>query len=305
MAGLYNHAGLKISNTKLQLVEIFSDPSQVRLENLNEVVFAEQIDFKNDKAVKILAQLQSAFDEIRINKPLKSSMLSFALSLELFYVVHLPFEKTLLRQDAEAEFKWEYSILFPFVNTDELIIQYQEVEKNNIFQHETALVYGIERKYLKLLKNFCEKNNLKLGYIDNVHLSAERALKTCSDFLERGLRLSVYLSKCSFSMILTLDDKLLYQKIFKPVKPAEAGKLVRNELNNLNLRKELIQGAYVSGDVPIESYIGELNFYSGMNFTIFNPFDKITPGPGIKNSPLFLQRYNTFSSAAGIAYRIS
>ncbi len=308
MNGLYTLAGLKISGSKLQLVEIFSDPSGVRLENLNEVVFAEPINFRADRTTKILAQLQSAYDEIRIRKPIKSGTLSFALPLDLFYIVQIPCDNTLLSQDMLAELKWEFSILYPFLDINEISIQYYEVEKNSFITNNTAVVYGLERKYIQILENFCKKNNVNLGFIDNAHLASERALKASNNFVKDGLRLSVYISRKRLSIIYLLDGKLIYQKVIETENSDDIGKLIRNEMasaKSIIVKREVIQAAYATGDLVVDNYISKMNFHTGLNFIVYNPFDKITPISNLKNSPLFLQRYNTFSSAAGIAYRVA
>ena len=165
MAGLFIHAGLNVSGTKLQLIEVLGSPDGVCLDNLNEVVFAEPIDYKSDNETKILGKLQTAFDEFRLKKPVRSRTLSFSLPLEMFYISQLPFDNTLLHRDNMEAFKWEFSVMYPFLIPEELILQYLEVEKNMIFTKNTALVYAIERKYLKMLEKFCEQNDLKLGYI--------------------------------------------------------------------------------------------------------------------------------------------
>jgi hypothetical protein len=43
----------------------------------------------------------------------------------------------------------------------------------------------------------------------------------------------------------------------------------------------------------------------GLDFILFNPFDKIRPIPDLYESKLYLEKYNSFASAAGIAFRIA
>jgi len=247
MAGLYVHAGLNLSSTKLQIVEVFGSPEGVRLDNLNEIVFANPIDFKSDNETKILTQLQAAFDEFRLKRPVKSKKLSFSLPLEMFYISQLPFDNTLLHRDIMEEFKWEFSVMYPFLNPEELILQYLEVEKNMIFTKNTALVYAIERKYLKILKIFCERNDLYLGYIDNVHLASERALALSDSFIKQGLRLSVYVSKKHLSIILSLDGKTISQKVHKLESQNDIRQIIEQEISptqSKNIMKGLVQAAY-------------------------------------------------------------
>ena len=308
MAELFIHAGLNVSGTKLQLVEVLGSPESVRLDNLNEVIFAEPIDYKSDSETKILARLQAAFDEFRFRKPVKSRTLSFSLPLEMFYISQLPFDNTLLHRDNMEEFKWEFSVMYPFLIPEELILQYLEVEKNMIFTKNTALVYAIERKYLKMLENFCEQNDLKLGYIDNAHLASERALSLSNSFIKQGLRLSIYVANKKLSIILSLDGKTISQKVHKLESQNDIQQFLENELSptqSKKIMKGLIQAAYITGENVTNALAKNLTEKTGIDFISFNPFDKLTTTPTILESILYSQQFNSFSSAAGIAYRIA
>jgi hypothetical protein len=308
MAGFFIHAGLNVSGTKLQLVEVLGSPDSVRLDNLNEVSFAEPVDFKSDNETKILTQFQTAFDEFRIGKPFKSKKLSFSLPLEIFYIAQLPFENALLHRDIMEEFKWEFSVMYPFLNPEELILQYLEVEKNMIFTKNTALVYAIERKYLKILNKFCLQNDLNLGYIDNAHLASERALALSNSIIKKGLRLSVYVSKKHLSIILSLEGKTISQKVHKLESQNDILQIIEQELSptqSKNILKGLVQAAYITGEISTSALANNLTEKTGITFNSFNPFDKLSTTPKILESPLYSQKFNSFSSAAGIAYRIA
>lgn len=308
MAELFIHAGLNVSGTKLQLVEVLGSPEGVRLDNLNEVFFAEPIDYKSDNETKILSRLQTAFDEFRFKKPVKSKTLSFSLPLEMFYISQLPFDNTLLHRDNMEEFKWEFSVMYPFLIPDELILQYLEVEKNMIFTKNTALVYAIERKYLKMLEKFCETNDLKLGYIDNAHLASERALALSNSFIKQGLRLSVYVADKKLSIILSLDGKTISQKVHNLGNQNNIRQIIEDDLSpslSKNIKKGLVQAAYITGESVTDLLVKNLTEKTGITFISFNPFDKLTTTPKILESTLYSQQFNSFSSAAGIAYRIA
>jgi len=308
MAELFIHAGLNVSGTKLQLVEVLGSPDGVRLDNLNEVVYAEPINYKSDNETKILTQLQAAFDEFRVRKPVKSRTLSFSLPLEMFYISQLPFDNTLLHRDNMEEFKWEFSVMYPFLNPEELILQYLEVEKNMIFTKNTAIVYAIERKYLKMLEKFCEQNDLKLGFIDNAHLASERALALSNSFIKQGLRLSIYVANKKLSIILSLDGKTISQKVHNLGNQNNIREIIEDELSptqSKNIMKGLIQAAYITGESVSDALAKQLTGETGITFVSFNPFDKLTTTPKILESTLYSQKYNSFSSAAGIAYRIA
>jgi Tfp pilus assembly PilM family ATPase len=69
--------------------------------------------------------------------------------------------------------------------------------------------------------------------------------------------------------------------------------------------KGLVQAAYITGESSMDDLAKILTEKTGINFISFNPFDKLTTTPKILESPLYSQNFNSFSSAAGIAYRIA
>jgi len=307
MGGSNVHAGINLSTSKLQVVEIFGSQEQIRLDNLNEAVFSQPLNFKSDRETIILSQIQAAYDEMRKNKPLQSDTLSFSLPLDLFYISQVPYDNTLLQRDLIEEFRWEYSIMFPFVKNDDLILQYLEVERNMIYTKNTAIVYGIERKYLKLLENFCNQNNLKLGFIDNVHLSSESALALSNSFVNVGLRLSLYVSESIMSIIFSLEGRPISQKVYSINSYDDIQQNILEEISlskSKNIIKGLIQACYITGEKLPDSVVQSLNEATGLNFIVFNPFDKLTATPHLQENPFYFQNYNSFSSATGIAYRI-
>ncbi len=308
MAGFYIHAGLNVSTSKLQLVEVLGSPDEVRLENIIEVSFQEPIDFKKDDETKILKKLQYSFDLIKLYKPLKSTTLSFSLPLDIFYVAQLHYDNTLLHQDLMEEFKWEFSVLYPFLNPDELILQYVEIDRNMVLTKHTALVYGIERKNLKIFQKFCTQNNMNLGHIDNAHLSSERALVLSDSFIGEGLRLSILVSKNYVSLILSLDGKTISQKLHKLDSFNDLRQIIEHELapsKSKIIMKGLIQAAYITGEGITEDLAKYLSSKIGIAFIIFNPFDKLTTTKRVSESEYFKEKFNSFSSAAGIAFRMA
>ena len=139
MTGFENHAGFTITDSKLQVVEVVYNGYQFILENVDEAYFNEQINFEKDKETKISALLQGAFNEIQIKKLLKSTSVSFTLPFDLFYIMQIPYDNTFLHQDLIEEFRWEFSVLYPHIKVDDLVIQYMEIDKNNIYEQNSAL----------------------------------------------------------------------------------------------------------------------------------------------------------------------
>jgi Tfp pilus assembly PilM family ATPase len=300
-----NHAGFTITSSKIQLVEINYRNSQYFLQNVDEVYFDEHLKLLQDKETKIITVLQSAFNEILIRNRVNSRAASFTLPPEIFYTVQLPFDNTLLHQDLIEEIKWELSILFPSVFINDLVIQHLEVEKNRIVNHDTILVSALKRKYLHWLKYFCEENNLKIKFIDNSHFASERAL-TSSQKLNTGIFLSIYLSNNYLSFIFSLDGKPFLFKAIPYSTASEIPQLILKETSpteTVNINRSLIDSVYITGEDISSSFVDTLSFSTGIELKLFNPFENINPDSKLFENSNFSQKSNSFSPAAGIAFR--
>jgi Tfp pilus assembly PilM family ATPase len=320
MAGFENHVGFTISGSKLQIVEIIYKDRQFILDKIDEAYFNEPINLETDKETKIDSMLQGAFNEILIKKPLKSSLASFALPFELFHIMQVPYDNTLLHQDLIEEFTWEFSVLYPYVSTKDLVLQYIEVEKNNLISQNTMIAIGIQRKYLQMIHNFCKANSLKLKFIDNMHSASERALAASYPSSARGLTMSIFITNKFLSLIYSLEGKPIYFKVIPLSDAGEIPSLLINETTPNQyfqvgewilpehfhkIDKNSIDNAFISGEEISETIINTLSNSLGIDLIYFNPFEKITPNSDLFTNKFYLEKNNCFSPAAGIAYRLA
>lgn len=308
MNSLENRAGFNISSSKLQVVEINFKSGQFQLENVDEAFFSESLNFEQDKETKIISVLQGAFDELLVRKPLKSNLISFTLPLDLFHIMQVPFDNTLLNQDLLEEFRWEYSVVYPFLPSNDLAIQYIEIDKNNLTEAGTAIVIALPRKYLQIINKFCEHNRLKIRFVDNVHIAGDRALFVNNLQIDKGLVLSVYFSDNILSVIFSYDSKPVY---FKTIPLNDAGEIIpllQNEINSnsyIKINRNFIENAFITGENISPSLVKSLAAAIGINFRQYNPFEKIKPDASLYKNKLYSERFNSFASAAGIALRLA
>ena len=308
MSGFENQAGFTISGSKLQVVEISRHQNQFFLDNVDEAYFNEPLNFEKDKETRISALLQSAFNELIIRKQIKSKSVSFTFPFELFCFAQLPYDNTLLHQDLIEEFRWELSLLYPYMPAKDLVIQYIEIDKNKIVPNNTAMVVGLQRKYLQIVNNFCGQNNLKLKFVDNPHFAAERALTLSGEAISTGLSMSVYLSSKYLSILLSLNSKPIHFSVRLLNNASEIPENIIQELtpkDNFNISKTLLSDAYVTGDNLTNSVVQSLSDTLGINFIQFNPFEKIKPGQNLVDNKFYSENFNSFAPAAGMAYRIA
>ncbi|MDR3667169.1 MAG: hypothetical protein P4L35_10025 [Ignavibacteriaceae bacterium] len=308
MNSFENHAGFNISSSRLQVVEINFKSDQFQLENVDEAYFNENLNLEHDKETKINSLLQSAYNELLIRKPLKSNFASFTLPLELFHIMQVPYDNTLLNQDLIEEFRWEYSILYPYIPNNELVIQYIEIDKNKLNESGTAIVIALPRRFLQIIHNFCTNNKLKIRFIDNAHIASDRALFVNNLLIDKGLILSVYFSDNNLSVIFSYDSKPVY---FKTLPINDAGQITSvllDEINNnqyIKINKNFIESAFIAGEDVSISLAKSLSDTIGFDFKYFNPFEKMKPESNLYQNKCYVEKYNSFSPATGIALRIA
>lgn len=303
-----NHAGLTITSTKLQLVEVKHLQGQYVLSNVDEVFFSEPANFEQDQETKILPLLQSAYNELSQKLKLKISNVSFTLPHSVFQVIQVPYDNTLLNQDLIEQFRWEFSVLYPYLKTNDFVIQYLEIDKNPLNGNSTAIVIGLDRKYLQLLFSFSDQNNLKLRFVDNAHIASDRALFLTNNLTDKGVTLSVLFSDNFLSVIFSFNGKPVYFKIIPLKNATEVVPALSREINQnsiLKVEKELIKSAFITGDEVTSSLTESINKSLGVSFNYFNPFSKIIPAEELFSNKYFLDKNNSFTPAAGIAFRLS
>ena len=308
MAVFENHAGLTITNSKLQLVEIVRKNDRFELESLDEAYFNETLNFNTDKVTKISSLIQAAINELLLKKTLTAKHISFTLPFELLYSMQIPYESTLLHNDLIEEFRWELSLLYPFLNVRDLVIQFLEIDKSEYSNVNTALILATQRKYLKMLNEICINNKFKLKFVDNVHIASEKSLSINNNFNDKNLTLSVYFNSKNLSVLFALHGKLIYYKLIPINSVREISDHLKNELNHNNALKinpGVVDCAFISGDEITPQIVDSLSEDSGIKFTQFNPFDRIIPNNNLFNNNFYKTKFNLFSPSAGIAYRLT
>lgn len=303
-----NQAGLSFTNLKLRIVELTNDDEGFIVENVDEVYFSESLNFEKDKETKIFSVLQNAYNELLIKKQAEYTSISMALPFEFFHIMHVPYDNSLLNEDLIEQFRWEFSVNYPYLNTRDLVIQYYEMEKNNFLDFNSAIVLGIPRRYLHFVFGFCEKNNLLLKVVDNSHFATERALSLNHQLEQKGLVLSLYLADKFVSVMFIYKGKPVHCKFLPISNAAQIISVIQDEIKNseyINGDKESIDAAFLSGDDISDTIAGALSEKTGISFIKFNPFEKLPFNPELLKNKNYIENYNSYCAAAGIAYRLA
>ncbi len=307
MALYQNHAGLHISKSKLQIVELVHRNDRFILGNVDEEYFPDIFSF-NDRESKIISILQSAYNELISRKPLKSSSISFSLSNLSFKSFDIPFDKSLAKDDLLDHLKWELSVLYPDLKGGDYLIQNIKVTGGDYREGSNIIVFVLQKNILSTLYKFCQRNNLNLRFVDHEHMSANSIIFMEHEKNKDSLFCSLYINESYFSIMLLHQFRPIYFRNREFNSPEEFLKVADNEIDNIRtLVGDLshISASYLHGSAYSQNILEQINLLSDLNFTYSNPFSKIEKDANVKESDFVKEKYNLFCAAAGVAYRVA
>ncbi len=300
-----NHAGINLTETKLQLVEINYKNNSFFLENVDQIFHAESFTpiLAEEKLINIL---QQSYNKISSRKPLTTQNVSFALPNNFFKIFEVPYDDSLVKKDLIDHFKWEISVLYPNSEKDDFFIQHIEVDKSNIRKEKRAIIFAIERNHVIALNKFCKQNKLRLKYIDNVHLASNAFLYLDKQRIIDEISLSIYIDQ-KYSSVSVLEG--VYPFYFKPLNPDPVNifdelLLASNKLEELNLSLSDFKEILLYGQDITEEFENKLKSFFGLPLKKVDPFEKLKIEEVLSDNPFYKIKFNSFTAAAGIAIRI-
>lgn len=296
-----SHAGFALTSVKLNVTEIVRKNNKFSTSIADEVYFNEEINFEKDKETKILSLIQTAFEELIIKNSLTSSAVSFSLPQELFITAVLPVEESLLYSDLIEHFKWQLSILYPFRNWNDFAIQHIEIDSKH--QNQQAIIFALNRKYIKIISDFCERNNLKLQYIDHCHLASANTLNINS---KTGIDscLSIYISQKIISFLISSEGKPVYFEGIPISNVHETRNIIKQQFDELKQSQPIFAQAYLFGDSISDTIAKTLSEYIGIEFIMVNPFSQLNAEANVMTDKHYLETNRFFTASAGISFRL-
>ena len=306
MNGIQRCAGINISTSRLQFVEVEKETEQLLITNLGQTFINPSINFDNQLENLLAAQIQTAFNELNIKNPINSNFVSFTLPPELFITIQLPYDNNLTQVEITEEFRWEISQLFPYLPSDELAIKFYEIEGNILPGDNNALVVALNKKYLLLLKNFCTQNSLTPRLVDNASITANGFINNYFR-VRNSVTVNIYNSKSSITLFLNVSSKPAYVKVLQK-KDNDLMNSIAKEFSSEKLR-EILNGpskyAFISGDDISIGLLSEIRLATKLDFVKFNPFEFIKLKSDFQNSGISGEQYCTLTAATGIASRFN
>ncbi|MBU0560784.1 MAG: hypothetical protein KJ799_07060 [Bacteroidetes bacterium] len=301
-----SHAGIYISKTKLQVVEVVLNENVYRVEYVDEEYFSEFLDF-SFKETKFISLIQSAYNEVVLRHPIKAANVSIALPNSLFKVFQVPIDASLAKVDLVNHLRWELSVLFPADRGEEYSIRNYQVIDDKQPGSAFAIVVAVYTKYLNLIHKFCERNNLRLKFIDNEHAAAGNLafLNKQKDF--NDFNLSLLLDGSNYSILCNKGKAPVYFRLNSYKNPQGLIKEIDFDLarlsKQLNTNMLAVESSVIGNDLT-EGLLEKVRENTGLKLYKINPFEFIEINEKLRSSSLVVNKFNSFSSAAGMAFRM-
>jgi len=254
----------------------------------------------------MISILQDSFEKIINKKSVNSNFISFCLPNNFFKILELPFDNALTKKDLQEQLKWELSILFPDDLEDKYFIQNVEVNKTSLKKEFKTLIFAIEKRCVKTLNKFCKENNLELKFVDNSHLASNAFLHLDKRTSNDSIILSLYIDQVQSSIAALEGHNPFYFKIIdeRSNEFSEELSKVIPELSVFGVNRKNIGSAILNGLNVTSEFEKSISAVLELPIIKINPFERLKIDEQIKNNPLFLSQYNSFTAATGIAIRI-
>ena len=299
--------GISLSSSKLQFVEIEKESEALKILNFGQTFFIPQIDFNKQVESNILDQLQSAYDEIKNIHPTTTDRISFSLPPELFITIQLPYDPNLNQNEIRDEFKWELSELFPYILIDDMALKFYELDNTFLDGKHNALIVALDKKYLLLIKKFCQNNSLVPKLVDNSSIAANTFINNNHFQTRYPVCVNIFNSKKMITLFINISSKPAF---VKAIKKQEIGyiKNLLDVFSNIKMKNAVTResiNAIISGDELETENIAELGTMIPTKFNVYNPFGAMKFEDVSGNISVVENDKSSFTSAIGIASRFS
>lgn len=301
-----NHVGCNLTENKLQVVEINFKENHFTLGNVDEEPLGEPLNF-DDAESKFISILQSSFDSLTERKSLTSDYISFSLPINIFKLAKIPIEPSLTKSDLTDYINWELSLLFPSKSTKEYTIQKIKISEEES-EENYVLIIAVETRILKYLHKFSVRNNLNLKFVNNAHITSDSLILLNHPKFKSKSFFSIYIDENVFSISLHKNNLLQFIRIRKFSSLPELIPLLITEIESLSqfqINPFNVDGSFIFGNLKLDDIQNSIAEATELKLSVINPFDKINPGEDFNQLDFYLNKANSFSAAAGIAFRLT
>lgn len=291
MLSIANHIGLNLNKQKLQLVEVVRESSKYCLENVEEHIFNEKISLNNLELIPIL---QAALDQISNRTLLKSSNISISLPVSEFLFFEINYESSISSKALEEHIAWEFSILFPELESNDFLIRNIPLRNND--KQNKMLIIATPKKLIETLFRFAKQNSFKLKFVDYNHFSSDLNII----LNENKTTLSIFVDFPFISLNSYIGKNLNATNTFHMDDEETKLQTIVDFIESKNIVYDKV---YMASSAENDELKFNLEERIQKPIDLLNPFEFIPTSESFIQNAHYMNKPNTFSSASGIGFR--
>jgi hypothetical protein len=202
---------------------------------------------------------------------------------------------------------WELSEMFPHISINDMALKFYELDNTLLPGRNNALVVALNKKYLLMIKQFCQANKLNPKLVDNSSIAANTFLNT--KFLNNinVVRINVFDSKNMITVFINVSSKPAFVKTFGKHKKDYVSKMV-SEISDDKIKSTLQNSTFeaiISGEEPDPELVYQLEKIIGSELKKLNPFEIVKFKDESSKNSLLADDFTMFTSVVGIASRFN
>jgi Tfp pilus assembly PilM family ATPase len=304
MAISSNQAGINLTISKLQLIEMSWSESEIIIENADEECLSGFVD-KHITETELITLILEAYNQMAMRQPVTAKSVSFTLPTQLFSIVELPVDDLLTKDDITDHLNWEYSVLFPDKDPNDFLLRYFEIGNYGASKTKKILTAAIEKKILGAVHKFCMASGLTLRLVDNAHFAANLLIKpesTMSNYV------SLYSDDNYFTMMIFEKGKPKYFRSLGELDLDTVAEKIKNEhavFYSGQEDKAVMKNIFVSGESFTESATKLFETHFCVPLLKVHPYGNLKSARQLYKKDLINSRFYSFAAPVGIAARIS
>lgn len=205
--------GVHISERKIQYIELLIENAGVQIVDIGEFNFNENIDFSKIKETIVQEILVAALDSKLFANRKYSTIVSFALPLNVFKFFTSYNCSQFDFKEHLAFHRWEMQLLYPKIDFSDLIFSFANVQDTILFGKNRKIVAAGNRNLFHFLTTLCKKNKMRIGAFDFAHFAFDKAVKYLNYGFADGISATIYYNDKSVSIELFLNGDTIFHKV--------------------------------------------------------------------------------------------
>lgn len=205
--------GVNITATKLHFIEILYEGADVRILNIGEQNFSENIDWFFEKETVIEDIIRCALNESIFSDKSNSKIVSFSFPLDVFRIFCSRHIRQLAKNELFRYYKWELSVLYPNSEISDFAISTAFLKSESLLGENRVIIAALYKRFMKVILDLCKDAGIVIGAVDTSHFAFDKTVQFLHKEFINDINATVLLTDKYFSFELFEDGNVVFYKL--------------------------------------------------------------------------------------------